>query len=368
MAHDFNNLLGVISNYSTFVGEEVAKEMPDARWQAVSDDIEQIQQAAARAAGLTRQLLAFARQEVIQPRVLNLNDVVESVEQLLVRTLGEHIELITDLAQDLDLVLADPGQVEQVLVNLAVNARDAMPRGGKLVIQTASTDVDETMAGPAGPAPGAYVALKVSDTGTGIPKDVIDRVFEPFFSTKAKGEGTGLGLATVYGIVTQAGGDVKIYSEPGIGTIFTVLLPVTGQTASAGPRPPAEPQRGHGEMVLVVEDEAAMREVTRRILDRNGYRVVAAASGHDALAILAGQLERIDVLLTDVIMPQMQGKELADKIRILQPAARVVFMSGYTEGLLGAQGVLRPGVHLIEKPFSAATLLTRLHEILTADR
>ncbi len=212
------------------------------------------------------------------------------------------------------------------------------------------------------------MALKVSDTGTGIPKDVIDRVFEPFFSTKPKGEGTGLGLATVYGIVTQAGGDVKIYSEPGIGTIFTVLLPVTGQTASAGPRPPAEPQRGHGEMVLVVEDEAAMREVTRRILDRNGYRVVAAASGHDALAILAGQLERIDVLLTDVIMPQMQGKELADKIRILQPAARVVFMSGYTEGLLGAQGVLRPGVHLIEKPFSAATLLTRLHEILTADR
>ena len=368
VAHDFNNLLGVISNYATFVGEEVAREMPDERWQAVSDDIEQIKQAAARAAGLTHQLLAFARQEVIQPRVLNINDVVESVEQLLVRTLGEHIELITDLAQDLDLVLADPGQIEQVLVNLAVNARDAMPRGGKLVIQTGSTRVDATMAGQGRPAPGRYVALKVSDTGTGIPKDVLDRVFEPFFSTKPKGEGTGLGLATVYGIIIQAGGDVRIYSEPGIGTILTALLPVTEQTARAGVPPPAEPQRGHGETVLVVEDEAAMREVTRRILDRNGYLVVAAASGHDALVILTGQLERIDVLLTDVIMPQMQGKELADKIRILQPAARVVFMSGYTEGLLSAQGVLDPGVHLVEKPFSEATLLTKLHEILSLDR
>ena len=283
VAHDFNNLLGVISNYATFASEEVAREMPDERWQAVSDDIEQIKQAAARAAGLTHQLLAFARQEVIQPRVLNINDVVESVEQLLVRTLGEHIELITDLAQDLDLVLADPGQIEQVLVNLAVNARDAMPRGGKLVIQTGSTRVDATMAGQGRPAPGRYVALKVSDTGTGIPKDVLDRVFEPFFSTKPKGEGTGLGLATVYGIITQAGGHVQLYSEPGIGTSLTALLPVTDQArAAATAQRPSAAQRGHGETVLVVEDEAAMREVTRRILDRNGYRVVAAVSGHDA--------------------------------------------------------------------------------------
>ncbi len=228
VAHDFNNLLGVISNYATFVGEEVARELPDRRWQAVRDDIGQVQQAADRAAGLTHQLLAFARQEVIQPRVLNVNDVVESVEQLLLRTLGEHIELVTDLAEGLPMVLADPGQIEQVLVNLAVNARDAMPRGGKLVIQTASTDIDEAAAtGHAGLSPGRYVALKVSDTGTGIPKDVIERVFEPFFSTKPKGEGTGLGLATVYGIITQAGGHVRLYSEPGIGTILTALLPVT---------------------------------------------------------------------------------------------------------------------------------------------
>ena len=365
VAHDFNNLLGVISNYASFAAEEVAKEAPDGRWQAVRDDIGQVQQAAERAAGLTHQLLAFARQEVIQPRVLNINDVVESVEQLLIRTLGEHIELITDLATGLDLVLADPGQIEQVLINLAVNARDAMPRGGKLTIQTAST-IDETAVGQAQLPPGRYVTVKVSDTGTGIPKDVLDRVFEPFFTTKPKGEGTGLGLATVYGIITQAGGHVRIYSEPGLGTVVTALLPVTEQDLAAPTPPPAQPQRGHGETVLVVEDEAAMREVTRRILARNGYHVVAAASGHEALNVLASQLEHIDVLLTDVVMPHMQGRELAGKISILRPAVRVVFMSGYTQGLLGEQGVLEPGVHLIEKPFSETILLTKLHEILSA--
>jgi len=364
VAHDFNNLLGVIANYAAFAGEEVAKQMPDWRGQAVRDDIGQVQQAAERAAGLTHQLLAFARQEVIQPRVLNLNDVVLSIEQLLIRTLGEHIELITDLAADLHPVLADPGQIEQVLVNLAINARDAMPRGGKLTIQTASTSIEDT-AGQAELPPGRYAVVKVSDTGTGIPKDVLDRVFEPFFTTKPKGEGTGLGLATVYGIITQAGGHLRIYSEPGLGTILTALLPVTDQTSTAATPPPAQPRRGHGQTVLVVEDEAAMREVTRRILDRNGYHVVVAASGRDALTILGSQLEHIDVLLTDVIMPHMQGKELADKVHILQPAARVVFMSGYTQGLLGEQGVLEPGVHLIEKPFSETTLLTKLHEVLS---
>ncbi len=366
VAHDFNNLLSVISNYAAFAGEEVAKELPDERWQAVRDDIMHVQQAAEQAAGLTHQLLAFARQEVIQPQALNINDVVTGVEQLLIRTLGEHIELITDLAGDLAPVLADRGQIQQVLVNLAVNARDAMPRGGKLTIQTASTNIDETAAARhAELSPGRYVAVKVSDTGTGIPKDVIDRVFEPFFTTKPKGEGTGLGLATVYGIITQAGGHVLIYSEPGLGTTLTALLPVTGQNAPAATPPPAKPQRGHGETVLVVEDEPAMREVTRRILARNGYHVVAVASGHDALTALTRHLEHIDVLLTDVIMPHTQGSELADKIRILQPAVRVVFMSGYTQDLLASQGVLEPGVHLIEKPFSETTLLTKLRKILT---
>ena len=357
VAHDFNNLLGVISNYAAFVGEEVAKEAPDERWQAVRDDIREVQQATRQATELTHQLLAFARKEMIQPRALNINDAVLSVEQLLIRTLGEHIELITDLAADLPLVLADPGQIEQVLVNLAVNARDAMPQGGKLIIRTASSSIDDTASQGELP-PGRYVALKVSDTGTGIAKDVLDRVFEPFFTTKPKGEGTGLGLATVYGIITQAGGHVWIYSEPGLGTSLTALLPITEQDIALAAPPPAEPPHGHGQTILVVEDEPAMREVTRRILDRSGYHVVAAASGHEALDVLASQQEHIDVLLTDVIMPRMQGKELADKVRIIQPAARVVFMSGYTQGLLGAQGVLEPKVHLIEKPFSESALLT----------
>ena len=364
VAHDFNNLLGVISNYAAFVGDEVASQLPGACGQGIRDDIAEVQRAAERAAGLTHQLLSFARQEMIQPRALNVNDVVLSVEQLLIRTLGEHVELITDLAVGLPAVLADPGQVEQILVNLAVNARDAMPQGGKLVIHTASTGIDDTASQGAVP-PGQYVALKVSDTGIGIPKHVLDRVFEPFFTTKPKGEGTGLGLATVYGIITQAGGHVRIYSEPGFGTTLTALLPVTEQDIAAVTPPPAETRRGHGQTVLVVEDEPAMREVTRRILDRNGYHVVAAASGDEALDVLACQLEHIDVLLTDVIMPRMQGKELADRVRILKPVARVLFMSGYTQGLLGAQGVLEPGVQLIEKPFSETTILTKLYEILT---
>ena len=365
VAHDFNNLLGVISNYAAFVGEEVAKEAPDERWQAVRDDIGQVQQAAEQAAGLTRQLLAFARQEMIQPRVLNVNDVVLSVEQLLIRTLGEHVELITDLAADLPPVLADPGQIEQVLVNLAVNARDAMPQGGKLIIHTASTSIDDTASQGELP-PGQYVALKVSDTGTGIPKDVLDRVFEPFFTTKPKGEGTGLAWPPCTGSSPRPEATCGSTPNPAWAPAFTALLPITEQDIALAAPPPAEPPHGHGQTVLVVEDEPAMREVTRRILDRSGYHVVAAASGHEALDILASQLEHIDVLLTDVIMPRMQGKELADKICILQPAARVIFMSGYTQGLLGAQGVLEPAVHLIEKPFSESTLLTKLHEVLSA--
>src|SRR6266536_1597445 len=364
VAHDFNNLLGVISNYASFAGEEIAKE-PQARWQPVRDDIEQVQKAADRAAGLTRQLLAFARQEVIQPRVLNLNDMVTSVEQLLLRTLGEHVELIIDLSDDLGPVLADAGQIEQVLVNLAVNARDAMRGGGKLTIQTANACIDEAAADQAALAPGNYVTVKVSDTGTGIPKEIIDRVFEPFFTTKQKGEGSGLGLATVYGIITQAHGHLRIYSEPGVGTVVTALLPVTDRAAAAGAPSAAEPQRGNGETVLVVEDEDAMREVTRRILARNGYEVVAVAGGQEALRTLTGRLEHIDVLLTDVIMPQMQGKELADKVRVLHPEVRVVFMSGYTEGVLSAQGVLEPGIDLIEKPFSETTVLSKLREVLS---
>ncbi len=367
VAHDFNNLLAVISNYAEFVAEEVAKDASQADWQSVRHDVRQIQLAAERAADLTRQLLAFARRDVVQPRPLNLNEVIASVEQLLVRTLGEHVVLKTDLAPDVCPVLADPGQIEQVLVNLAVNARDAMPSGGTLAVQTATTDIDAAHAASrAGLQPGRYACMKIGDTGVGMPRKVIDRAFEPFFTTKPKGEGAGLGLATVYGIVTQAHGYVQIYSEPGIGTTFTILLPATGQGVRAEPAAEQKPREGAGETVLIVEDEPAMRKVTGRILSRSGYNVITAADGRKAVEIAASHAGGIDVLLTDVVMPQMSGKEAAEQIRALRPGVKVLFMSGYTQGLLDTQGVVEPGVNLIEKPFSEASLLIRLGQLIAS--
>ena len=365
VAHDFNNLLGVISSYAAFVAEEAERQGQGEAWEAIRSDIEQVMRAADRAAGLTHQLLSFARREVVQPRVLRLNETVASVEQLLRRTLGEHVELMTILASDLWPVLADPGQIEQVLVNLAVNARDAMPGGGKLTIETANTDVDQVYAADRPRlAAGRYVTVKVSDTGTGMTPEVVDRAFEPFYSTKPKGEGSGLGLATVYGILTQAGGSARIYSEPGIGTTVNLLLPVTDMAPSPHSGPPPRPVRGRGEVVLVVEDEAALREVTRRILARNGYEVLVASNGYQAINLATTGTQHLDVLLTDVVMPGMQGKEVAERVRRLRPEVRVLYMSGYTHGLLGVQGVLEPGVHLLEKPFSETSLLAKLHVVL----
>jgi PAS domain S-box-containing protein len=367
VAHDFNNLLAVISSYAAFVAEEVAIDAPQAGWESVRDDIHQIEQAAQRAAGLTRQLLAFARREVIQPRVLDLNDTIADVEQLLIRTLGEHVVLATELAPEPCPVLADPGQIEQVLVNLAVNARDAMPGGGQLTIKTATADVDaDYAAGRAVLVPGRYVNLKVSDTGTGMPQEVISKAFEPFFSTKTKTGGTGLGLATVYGIITQAGGYVQIYSEPGLGTVVTILLPATSRAATK-PAPSKElpPPRHGGGIVLLVEDEPALRDVTQRILARDGYDVLTAANGRDAVEVATRHSGRIDLLVTDVVMPQMAGREAADRIRALYPAAKVLFMSGYTAGALDTGGVLEAGINLIEKPFNGASLLAKVHEIMS---
>ena len=365
VAHDFNNLLAIISNYAAFVGEEVAKDASQVDLRSVREDVGQIELAAGRAAELTRQLLAFARRDVVQPRPLDLNEVIGEVEQLLIRSLGEHVILKTDLAPQLCPVLADPGQIEQVLVNLAVNSRDAMPSGGTLVVQTSVTDADDSHAASrAGLPSGRYACLKVSDTGTGMPREVIDHAFEPFFSTKPKDQGTGLGLATVYGIVTQAHGHVQIYSEPGIGTTVTVLLPATGSGIRAEPEDGQEPGGGAGQTILVVEDEPAMREVTRRILSRRGYDVLAAASGDEAIEIAANHPGPIDALLTDVVMPRMLGKEAAERIRALRPGVKVLFMSGYAHGVLDAQGVAEAGVNLIEKPFTEARLLAVLGQVI----
>jgi len=369
VAHDFNNLLAVILNYAGFVAEEIdeaAATEGGQHWETARRDMEQIQRAAERATQLTHQLLAFGRRELVRPQVLDLNAVVSDVEQLLHRTLGEHVELVTLLTPGLWRTLADPGQVEQVLVNLAVNARDAMWSGGMLTIDTSNLELDEEYATQRPSLDiGRYIRLRISDTGQGMTRDVLEHAMEPFFTTKSKGEGTGLGLATVYGIVTQAGGDVQIYSAPGTGTTVSVLLPATDQPLPL-PVQPAEPRERtvYEGTILVVEDEDALREVACRIISRHGYHVLRAASGIEALQIAGSHPGRIDLLLTDVIMPHMLGKEVSERVTAVRPETRVLFMSGYAQPVLASQGTLDAGVVLVEKPFSEATLLDKVREVL----
>jgi two-component system cell cycle sensor histidine kinase/response regulator CckA len=356
VAHDFNNLLAVILNYAAFIIEDVPGTPAAA-------DAEQIARAGKRGSELTHQLLAFARREVIRPRVLDINVVIGEVEQMLRRSIGEHLTLTTSLGADLPPVLADPGQLEQVLVNLAVNARDAMPVGGRLTIDTATVTVDTEST--AGLDSGGYVRLRVSDTGMGMPPEVRDQAFDPFFTTKPSGEGTGLGLATVYGIIAQAGGTVQIYSEPGIGTTITILLPATEENPHRDATPIADDDfPGHGQTILLVEDEPALRQVTDRILQRGGYTVLVAANGLEALRIIHTHAGEIPVLLTDVVMPGMLGKELGQHVTRLRPATRVLYMSGYAQPVLAGQGTLEPGVHLLEKPFTGTELLAAIHHQL----
>jgi PAS domain S-box-containing protein len=364
VAHDFNNLLAVILNYAAFVVEELATGH-DADFEAAERDVVQIQRAAERATALTHQLLAFARREVVRPAVLDLNDVVTEVQQLLDRTIGEDVVLRANLADHLWPVLADAGQIEQVLVNLAINARDAMQNGGTLTIDTENITVGaDFIAAGSRVRAGHYVRLRVGDTGTGMAPDVVAHVFEPFYTTKADGTGTGLGLATVYGIVLQAEATIEIHSQPGVGTTFTILVPVTDEVAE----PPAEEltyqRTPTGETVLIVEDEEALREVTERIFTRSGYHVLTAAHGIDALTLAAGYDGDIHLLVTDVVMPNMLGKEVAEQILMFKPDIEVLYMSGYAQPVLASQGRLDRDVHLIEKPFSAATLIAKAGQIL----
>jgi PAS domain S-box-containing protein len=367
VAHDFNNLLNVILGYTAFIAEQVtASAAGDPRWEATRADVEQVHAAAQRAARLTHQLLAFGRRETSKPEVVNLNTVVAGVEQLLLRTLGEHIDLVTMLDPDLRPVLADPGHLEQVLVNLAVNARDAMPTGGKLSIDTDNIDVDDAYATAyPGLTRGRYARLRVSDTGTGMDRATLARVFEPFFTTKPKGQGTGLGLATVYGLITQAGGHPQLYSEPGLGTTFTALLPVTDEGAGTVAAPPqATPAPGHGEAILLVEDEQSLRDLVARILTRHGYHLYVATTARHALD-LAGDLDQpLHLLLTDVVMPGMLGREVAARVRALRPDLAVLYMSGYAYDVLDTQGTLDHSAELLEKPFTEDALLHRIHTVL----
>ncbi len=363
IAHDFNNILAVIQNYAEFALAEV-DEGP------VRDDVEQIRLAAERAARLTRQLLVFSRREVVAPEVLGLGDVVADTDKLLRRTIGEHIELISRIGADVPPVKADRGQLEQVLVNLAVNARDAMPDGGMLTIETAPMDLDEgfSASGAHSVPPGEYAQLTVSDTGTGMSSEQRARAFEPFFTTKAPGSGTGLGLATVYGIVKQAGGHINIYSEEGLGTSVKIYLPVTTDEPAESPAAKDGSPLGSGQQVLVVEDDPAVGDVTQRILTRHGYRVLPAAGGEEALGICREVGQRIDLLLTDLVMPGMSGSQLAHQATALIPSLRVLYMSGYTDDVVIRHGMNGDGWTLLEKPFGSGVLLRRVAETLGAWR
>ncbi len=361
IAHDFNNILGVIMNYAEFVGDELEGDSQ------ARDDVEEIRRAAERAAALTRQLLIFSRREIVQLELLDLRQVVAELENLLHRALGERVEMETRFDEGLATVEADPGQIEQVLVNLAVNARDAMPDGGRLLIEVENAELDEEYAYMhPDTEPGAYVRLKVSDTGTGMDKETVQRAFEPFFTTKGKGEGTGLGLATVYGIVTGAGGRIDIYSEPGMGTTVKVHLP----SSSAGPSEDKDRARerpaGRGEVVLVVEDEPDVRRMAERILAKGGYSVIGTGGGEEALDVCKAD-QPIHLLLTDVIMPGMLGTELVERIRALRPELGVIFMSGYSHEVLAPEALAEQnGTAFIEKPFNAAELLQAVRGLLDA--
>ena len=363
VAHDFNNLLTVVLGTADFLLHETGPEDPRRA------GLGEIRSAAERAAGLIRRLLAFSRQQVLEPRVLELNALVRELERLLQRIIGEDVELRIRLAPGLGTVRADPGQLEQVILNLAVNSRDAMPEGGRLTLETANVELDRAYA-ETHPSvrPGSYVMLAVSDTGVGMDAATRSRIFEPFFTTKSKDRGTGLGLATVHGIVNQSGGHIWLYSEPGKGTTFKIYLPRVDEPPAPAAAPvPADRALTGSETLLVVEDEQAVRALTRMTLEARGYRVLAAASAAEALELVASHPGPIPLVITDVIMPGMSGGELAERVAALRPEARVIFVSGYTDDTIAHHGVLDPGVHFLQKPFTLDALARKVREVLDAE-
>lgn len=365
IAHDFNNILTAIGGYTDLLLTDLAENDPRRH------DVEEIYQASQRAASLTQQLLAFSRRQVLQPKVINLNTLVPGIEKMLRRLIGEDILFATVLHPRVGNVRADPGQIEQVIVNLAVNARDAMPSGGRLTIETRSVELDDSYATEhPGVMPGRYVMLAVSDTGVGMDEETRARIFEPFFTTKVRGKGTGLGLATVYGIVQQTGGHIWPESERGRGTTMRIYLPRVDEPADQIERPgdtAPELVRGN-QTILLVEDEAPVRAVTRELLARSGYTVLEAADGTAALALIDGGNAgpHVDLLLTDVIMPGMSGRELARQMQSRQPDLRVLYMSGYTDDAVIRHGMLEPGLAYLEKPFRPPLLLRKVREALRA--
>jgi signal transduction histidine kinase/ActR/RegA family two-component response regulator len=359
VAHDFNNLLAIILGRGQIMLEALPPEHRQRR------NVELIKQAAERAAQVTRQLLAFSRKQILQPKILDLNALVSSVLTLLRRLVREDIEFsFVPHASDAH-VKADPAQLEIVLMNLTVNAGDAMPQGGRLTIETSILQLEEGLRGrDLEIQAGRYVMLAVSDTGVGMDANTVRRIFEPFFTTKEMGKGTGLGLATVHGIVKQSGGTITLYSEPDVGTTFKVYLPYVSVEAVPVPPVAEAPRHGAGETVLVVEDEPELRELVEEILGARGYRVFGTDSPLDALALVAHHEGPIDLLLTDVVMPKMSGRELAERVQAAKPTLRVLYMSGYTDEAIVQHGVLDPGIALIQKPFAPDDLARAVAAVL----
>ena len=358
VAHDFNNILSIIMGH----GELLLASEVDERSR---NGLEQMRRAAERAASLTQQLLAFSRKQVLQPRVLDLNEKVADVQKMLSRVIGEDIELVATLHPSLLPVKADPGQVEQVLINLAVNARDAMPQGGRLAMETSNLEIAADKARDLDVAPGAYVMLKVSDGGSGMDATTLPHIFEPFFTTKPMGKGTGLGLSTVYGIVKQSGGGIRVESEPERGTVFRIYLPATeGDYSRTSDRLAAPQVAGGAETILIAEDEPDLRELARIFLESYGYKVLSAGSAEEAIQTAESCAEPIDLLLTDVIMPGMSGRQLAEKIHGKRPNTKIVYMTGYTDDMVMQHKVLEPGVQLLQKPFTKADLAMKVRATL----